>query len=177
MKAGLLIFCILLGLASCSRDEEIPSGVIGRETMSAILLDMQLASTFNESYRPGGAPYDPSKHNEQVKVYYRQILALHHTDKQAFLKSYAYYEAHPDQMKRLYERMQKVIDQKSAYEDSLRMKRERLRRQMKGDYNQPLKGKDFLMLYQSVADSIPRKHYRIFRPLEKAPDTSRSVAP
>lgn len=166
MKARLLVFGVLLGLVSCSRDQEIPSGVIGREKMSAILLDMQMASTFNESYHAGNAPYDPAQRNKQVKIYYRQILDLHHTDKEAFLKSYAFYEAHPDEMERLYERMKKVIDRKSAFEDSLRMKRERMRRQMKGDYSQPLKGKDFLMLYQTVSDSIPRHHYRIFRPLE-----------
>jgi hypothetical protein len=176
MKVRLLIFMALLwGWTSCSRDEEIPRGIIGREEMSAILLDMQMASTFNESYRPGSGPSDPTQRNEQVKIYYRQILELHHTDKEAFLKSYAFYEAHPNEMQHLYQRMKKEIDRKSAFEDSLRMKQERMRRQMKGEYSQPLKGKDFLMLYQSVADSIPRQHYRIFRPL--GADSTQAAAP
>lgn len=152
----------LLWCASCAHPDRVPSGIIGATRMSAILLDMRLASAYNDTYVPDTSR-TPASRELRLKTFYAQILELHHTDREHFMKSYAFYEDHPDLMQKLYKIMQDSIDRRSDYETALIQKTERLRRE-RTHPSEPIHLKDYLMLFRLAADSFPGRPLRIFRP-------------
>jgi hypothetical protein len=161
LQAALICFLVSF-LLSCSTHGHVPPDVIGMNEMSGILLDMQMAQAYNDSYTPGTAPGTvPGTENRDARLrkFYAQILLLHHTGTEKFLKSYHFYEHHPDLMLQLYGIMQKKIDRKSAHEDSLQQARERILHP-----NLPVpKMKNFMFRFRSFRDSL-NPPGRIFRP-------------
>jgi hypothetical protein len=197
-KKVLWVVVICLGGFSCSDHEYVPGGYIGIQDMSSILLDMQLADAYNDSYIPNRASL-PQDRNLRVKEFYAQILTLHHTDQETFRKSYHFYEQHPDLMQKIYGLMTSSIDRKSAYADSVSERMERrlhpgeprywgktknfmfpylhfldsaTSRRMRifkpvdytGEQKPPVRVRNFLLLYQSVADSVHDEPRRVFNP-------------
>lgn len=167
MSSGIkiLVTCLLLCSVSCSRDQRIPEDVIGMVQMGNILLDMQMASAYNGSSAPPDTARQPPNRNARIKIFYQQVLMLHHTDRQEFLKSYHFYEDHPDLMKKIYDMMEDTMGVKIAFQDSLSARDHRL--MMQGI--PPHRVRNFMMLYRTMADSIPVTPYRIFRPDGETP--------
>ncbi|MGH2644769.1 MAG: DUF4296 domain-containing protein, partial [Chitinophagaceae bacterium] len=163
---GMMSFC---WLAACSRQNSIPRSVIGINKMSSILMDMQLAEAFNNT----GLADTNRKVNpqHQLKVFYAQILMLHHTDTATFFRSYHFYEQHPDLIKKIYGIMTVNINKKSARLDSLNVIKDKVHSEEQMAQEQMEKIRKLVFRYQFVADSLQQKPFRIFRPenFEKQP--------
>lgn len=153
--------CFAVWLVSCSHANRIPSGVLAEKQMANILLDMQMASAYSDMYVPdtNRRQLNPEL---RLKTLYAQVLALHHTNRKQFMDSYGFYEQHPDLMKKVYQNMQDSVDRKSAYQDSVSQRFNRLR--MDQMRLRSLSEKNYLMLYRHAADSFPPKAIRVFRP-------------
>jgi hypothetical protein len=92
--AGLLAVVILAG---CSGKDKVPSGVIPREQMGAILWDMIQADQFSFIY----LAKDSARINlkmEDLRLY-QQVFQLHAVSRDEFRKSFQYYETRPDLMR------------------------------------------------------------------------------
>jgi hypothetical protein len=89
--AGLL--CMLL-VAGCSEKDKIPSGVIGKEEMEKILWDMMLADQYSANY----LIKDSAKVNVKIETLklYEEVFRLHKVTRDAFRKSYEFYQGRPD---------------------------------------------------------------------------------
>lgn len=158
---------MLCWLASCSHQKRIPHGIMPPEQMGGILVDMQLASAYNDAYIPDTAQKVRDR-ELRLKTLYAQVLELHHTDHRAFMDSYRFYEDHPDLMQKIYTIMQRSIDRKSAYQDSLSQVERRLQMAQRRA-SEPIRLKDYLLLYQTVADSFPPRRLRVFKPRDWQP--------
>jgi hypothetical protein len=89
------IVCFLL--LGCESKDRIPKGTIPKTEMQKILWDIIQADAYSKQYI-----FKDSLHrklNEESIKMYEQILELHNTDKENFLKSYQFYCSRPDLMK------------------------------------------------------------------------------
>lgn len=105
----IITVCLLLILTACGEADKVPEGVLPGEKMRDILLDMNMADVYSSNVEEGTMPVSDSVRKERVKVYYRQILDLHKISIKEFQESYAYYEAHPDKFKKVYDMMMTVV--------------------------------------------------------------------
>lgn len=160
-----ILFFFVIGLCwlnSCSRDKSIPRNVIGLKKMGSILLDIQMAEAYNNL-----GVHDTSRDNNpqyQLKVFYNQILMLHHTDTTEFLRSFRFYEHHPDLMKKMYAQMLTEITKKSAYQDSISNLQSLRQSAHSRNLERMQEFKKKVFFYKSLADSLPVKPYRVFKP-------------
>lgn len=166
LRMGLVI--LLMGSAfSCSNRDRIPGNVIGMKRMSNILLDMQEAEVYSDSYMD--TAYKLQSREERLKYFYVQILSIHNIDKEKFMASYHFYESHPDLLKKIYARMQTEIDRKKDYADSLANVNE-MRRLSVQRRNQLIeKWNTYRLPFQQFTDSIPVEPHRVFRPKKMIP--------
>lgn len=124
-----LLFFLSILFSSCSPKGSLPAGVLSKEEMSSILLDMELAKAYNHSYYPrnDGDSIYPSKPAERIKVFYQQILQMHHIDTATFFHSFHFYSHHPDRIKKVYEIVKDSIDARLAdIKQKTKEKRQRL---------------------------------------------------
>lgn len=164
MKLVLIGISILLlaGLGSCSNKGHIPGDVMGIDKMSGVLLDMQEADAYNDSY--SDTAFRMESPENRLKIFYAQILQLHDVSKEDFISSYSFYEKHPDLMKKLYQNMQKNIDRKKASADSLANAAEWRSNAGERMRNLIKKWKSYRFPFQRYEDSIPTRPPRVFRP-------------
>ena len=92
----LLLVCfsaIMWCLVSCTDKDKIPKGVLGKEKMQRVLMDMIQA----ERYRDGFISTDSSKDlkTETFKLY-AQVFEINKITKEEFIKSYKFYMSRPD---------------------------------------------------------------------------------
>lgn len=92
----LLLVClsaIVCCMVSCTDKDKIPKGVLGKEKMQKVLMDMIQV----ERYRDGFIVYDSSKDQktETFKLY-AQVFELNKISKDEFIKSYRFYMSRPD---------------------------------------------------------------------------------
>jgi hypothetical protein len=92
----LLLVClsaIVWCMVSCTDKDKIPKGVLGKERMQKVLMDMIQA----ERFRDGFIVYDSSKDQktETFKLY-AQVFELNKISKDEFIKSYKFYMSRPD---------------------------------------------------------------------------------
>jgi len=89
--AGLLI------LASCSKKNKLPAGIMSKEKMEAVMWDMMQADVFLSDFV---LSKDTSlkKFEEHTKLYER-VFQIHQTNKEQFSRSFTYYRSHPTIMK------------------------------------------------------------------------------
>lgn len=92
----LLLVClsaIMWCMVSCTDKDKIPKGVLGKEKMQKVLMDMIQA----ERFRDGFIVYDSSKDQkaETFKLY-AQVFELNKISKDEFIKSYKFYMSRPD---------------------------------------------------------------------------------
>jgi hypothetical protein len=80
-------------MVSCTDKDKIPKGVLGKEKMQKVLMDMIQA----ERFRDGFIVYDSSKDQktETFKLY-AQVFELNKISKDEFIKSYKFYMSRPD---------------------------------------------------------------------------------
>ncbi|WP_028788353.1 DUF4296 domain-containing protein [Terrimonas ferruginea] len=106
MKRLLLSCCLLAAiLVGCGNKNKIPSDIMPREKMDSVLWDMLRAGEFINGYvqvTDTGA----ARGSKSVAVY-EEVLRVHKITRRQFDESFAWYRAHPDQMKRLLDTLAK----------------------------------------------------------------------
>lgn len=103
----IIAVCLVLLITACGEADKVPKDVLSKEKMRDVLLDMNMAdaySTMTDDDQSNVIVSD-SMRKERAKVYYRQILDLHKLTPKEFNHSYAYYEAHPNKFKEVYDMM------------------------------------------------------------------------
>jgi len=96
-------------MAACGDPGNVPKEYIQKDKMSKILVDMTLADAYGNEVSALTTPLPDSVRLEKVKIYYKQILDLHHVSVKEFMTSYNWYESHPDRMKDVFEKVQADI--------------------------------------------------------------------
>ena len=99
MRKSLFVL-ILSILFSCRNDEEIPAGVLSKEKMEDLMLDLARADQYVSGFKPTDSTHDQKA--ETIKVY-QEVFLLHRTTKQDFEKSLAYYQARPEILKVMFD--------------------------------------------------------------------------
>lgn len=90
------VLCIaLLAFAGCSRKDKIPSGVIPKKEMEAVLWDMIKADRFVASYIRSKKDSLMDKKKESATVY-EKVFLIHDITKKEFIRSYKFYLGRPD---------------------------------------------------------------------------------
>lgn len=103
----IIAVCLVLLITACGEADKVPKDVLSKEKMRDVLLDMNLADAYSgitDEDQANLLVHD-SIRKQRVKVYYRQILDLHKLTPEEFNHSYAYYEAHPNKFKEVYDMM------------------------------------------------------------------------
>jgi len=113
----LFVFPIILLFFSCTtKDKELPEGILTKEEMIPVLIDIQIAeANINIKKLKEDSIY------QYAADYYDYIFEIHHISKEEFQKSYDYYLAHMNLMDEMYESVlnelikkeSEVIQQKS----------------------------------------------------------------
>jgi hypothetical protein len=89
-----IIVIILIGcLAGCSNKNGLPSGVLNKDTMQAVLWDVIQSESFTVQFIKKDTLKNPSAENAKLQ---QQIFAIHKISKEDFYKSYNYYTGHSE---------------------------------------------------------------------------------
>lgn len=104
-KAGCVIY--ILFLAACAGKDNVPVGIIQKDTMRNILWDMIQADQYAKLYLVKDSCTINVK-DETIKLY-QQVFQIHHTTKDDFDKSYKYYLAHQDLNKLIFDSLSTQI--------------------------------------------------------------------
>lgn len=118
--AGIFLFSLLL---ACGQADRVPDGVLPKDKMRDVLLDMNFADVYGREQMDTIRIAD-SIRDQNVKRYYVQILQIHDITREEFMHSYRYYEGHPDKLEEVYKAMQKVVQQKKDaldYKERMKM--------------------------------------------------------
>lgn len=108
MQYRIVFVFFLLGLMACGQAGKVPEGILQKEEMRDVLLDMTMADAYSSNNEDPRTPLPDSVHRYRQKLYYRQILDLHHLTREQFQKSYDWYESRPDRLKEVYDMMLEV---------------------------------------------------------------------
>lgn len=108
MYRTVIVFLLLFTIA-CGQADRVPEGVLSKEEMRDVLIDMNLADVYSGESGDHGMPLPDSVRQGKVKIYYTQILQLHKITVKQFRKSYDFYESHPDRFKEVYDMMKDVV--------------------------------------------------------------------
>lgn len=156
--------CLIWALAAagCSKKDNIPAGILDEKEMSSVLLDMQEAEAYNESYIDSA--FRVEDREKRLKRFYAQILIIHHITKKEFLSSYSFYESRPDLMQKVYNRMQAEVDRKKANADSAAMSEEQRSAAVHRKNALINKFNSYKLPYRRYGDSILDGSTKIFRP-------------
>lgn len=114
MKKIPILVAALLLVAAC-RSEQRPADVLAPQAMAAVLADAYMLEGFyavETGYR-----YDSML--PEVLAAYDDILARHHTTREAVEHSLEYYSTHPDQYKPVQDSVLALLDRSSAPADTL----------------------------------------------------------
>lgn len=114
MKRICILMVAGLMLAAC-RSEQRPADVLAPEAMASLLADAYMLEGFyavETGYR-----YDTML--PEVLAAYDDILARHHTTREAVEHSLEYYSTHPDQYKPVQDSVLALLDRAAAPADTL----------------------------------------------------------
>ncbi len=98
MKGILSVYLISIMCLSCSSDKKIPPDVIPSNQMKLIIWDMMNAEQLSLS---DTAFVKSVSFKNKTTPLYQKVFAIHHINKTAFYKSFAYYEGHSNLFKTL----------------------------------------------------------------------------
>lgn len=112
MQYRIIYIFFLLVLMACGQAGKVPDGVFPKEKMRDVLLDMVMADAYSYENPDPRVPLMDSVRKDREKIYYRQILDLHHITQAEFKKSYDWYESRPDRMKEVYDMMMTIATEK-----------------------------------------------------------------
>ncbi len=108
-------------LAACGEADRTPKGVLEKEEMRDILLDMNYADVYAREQllnaENPSAVTEFSRDSAQ-KTAYAQILLLHDIDRETFMKSWRFYESHPDRLEAIYKEMGDIVRRQREILDS-----------------------------------------------------------
>lgn len=103
MRTYFLIVTALV-LFSCGGKDQLPKGVLPKEQMEKVLWDIARADEL-VSYQYSK---DSSVNRFQKSVeLYRQVFRIHKTNEEQFRNSFQYYQNHPQQLKPVFDSLQK----------------------------------------------------------------------
>lgn len=105
MQYRIVFVFFLLGLMACGQAGKVPDGVLKKEDMRDVLLDMTMADAYSSNNEDPRIPMPDSVRRYRQKLYYKQILDMHHLTREQFQKSYDWYESRPDRLKEVYDMM------------------------------------------------------------------------
>jgi len=95
---AIFILAVML-MMSCGSKNKLPSDILPREKMQAVLWDIMRADQFVSDYLVSKNP-GINKNAETFK-YYQQIFSLHKITEEQFKHSFDYYRDHPDLLKQV----------------------------------------------------------------------------
>lgn len=152
-----LLLCLVFLIEACTNDKA-PEQILPVGKMSAIMLDLQLAKSYNYSYFPEYDTAYPTERKERLKVFYQQIFELHHIDTATFFKSFRYYTGHPGRLKKIYKRMQDSLKRKMTYQRELEEKKGESMRKVTGDNQvEQIQWQKFFKTWHAFSDSLNRQ--------------------
>jgi hypothetical protein len=119
----IVIVFLLLFTIACGQADREPEGILSKEQMRDVLIDMNMADVYSSETNDRGISLPDSVRQHTVKIYYAQILQLHKLTVKQFRASYDFYESHPDRFAKVYEMMKDVMAaQKDIVENETRVK-------------------------------------------------------
>jgi hypothetical protein len=105
----IVIVFLLLFTIACGEADREPEGILSKEDMRDVLIDMNMADVYSNETGDRGLPLPDSLRQHNVKIYYTQILQLHKLTVKQFKASYDFYESHPDRFAVVYNMMKDVV--------------------------------------------------------------------
>jgi hypothetical protein len=106
----ILLFTLVL---SCKQESNPPNNVIGKAGMQELMWDLLRADAFITGF--GGKGDTTFNQLKESVMIYREVFAIHKTDKEEFKKSLDWYQKHPEVMKIILDTLQSR--QKRVMED------------------------------------------------------------
>lgn len=94
----LVIICCCFFFACSS--SEVPSGILPPEKMKVVLFDVIRADEFVNNFRSNDTVVNIA---EERSLLYQKVFKLHKISKDAFYKSYSYYQENPEKHKQLFD--------------------------------------------------------------------------
>jgi len=113
MKGGLcFIFFLLLTVFSCTDRDQVPSDIIGPDSMRVIMHDLIIADQFVSQY----LVKDSLKRNvnKESQELYEKLFAVHKTTRNDFRKSLDYYSTRPDLEKKIFDSLSGTVSKERA---------------------------------------------------------------
>ena len=104
--AFLLLFSLFI-LACKGNNNQTPKGIVAKDTMAFVLLDIHLAEA-------GARTITNTPINETVVSYYQFIEKNYHISDATFKQSMQYYTAHPEIMAEIYAKITEEMSKKEA---------------------------------------------------------------
>ena len=91
-----LIICI--AILSCNSQDKVSEGILPDSTMKSILIDFSIVdASYNVSASSPQAP------KFKAELFYEQVLKDHHTSREQFNRSMAYYSQNTKKLQKIYE--------------------------------------------------------------------------
>ncbi len=110
MRQTFLLLFFVTAIACNSKNSSLPSGIIEPAKMQLIVYDIMSADEFLANYYLT----DTTGNKQRRSTYYAQIFNLHKTSKEAFYKSYAYYQQNPVLQKQLFDSVQSMANKQNG---------------------------------------------------------------
>lgn len=115
MRTKILLLCYVV-LMGCSKESELPEGVLPKEKMVPFLIDVYTAEGKIQNLR-----VSRDSATALFQVYEDQLFEIHDIDRDAYLKSMSYYYEQPKKMEDIYAT---VLDSLNLREQRLKEKRD-----------------------------------------------------
>ncbi len=93
---------LMLGFTACSDKKKVPSDVLGRDEMEAVMWDMIQADRYATTYFHSDSIKRRDIKTETLKLY-DQIFQIHDISQEEFVKSYKFYLSRPDISKAMFD--------------------------------------------------------------------------
>lgn len=119
-KHIILFFSALLFLCACNDDKDA-KGVLGRQDMIGVLVDIHLVDGALSNQSNSDSLYRSMGH-------YMYVFKKHHTDSAQFRKSILYYTKRPDNFMNMYDDVIKILQVKSDSMNSIMAKENEAKR-------------------------------------------------
>ena len=106
MRISLLLIAASI-FTGCRNTDRIPSDVIPKEKMQAVLRDMMRADQFLSDYV---FSRDSTIKKDSTSIeYYSRIFAIHQISKKEFQRSFTFYKNHPAFLKTIMDSLSKAM--------------------------------------------------------------------
>lgn len=112
---------LALGLTACSDKNRIPSDVLGRDEMQAVMWDMIQADRYAAMFFPSDSVRKKDIKTETLKLY-DQVFQIHKISQEEFVKSYKFYLSRPDISKMMFDSIYSFANRKREEDAKKQMK-------------------------------------------------------